>query len=167
MRRSIPLDGPDWRVKGYLGIEGALAAAQRGGEGGPGWLPAEVPGSVVHDLWRAGEVPDPYVERNSLSIEWVPERAWLYRRRVSVPDSTVAAGTRAWLRFDGVDFGGHVFLDGEPIGRHEGMFAPFEFEVGERLRPGADHELAVVVEPAPEPSRRRAARAGCGSTRAA
>src|SRR5688572_7534552 len=30
------------------------------------------------------------------------------------------------------------------------MFAPFEFEVRERLRPGTAHELAVVVEPAPE-----------------
>ena len=150
MRRSIPLDGADWKVKGYLGLDGALAAARRGGEAGPGWLPASVPGSVIHDLWRSGEVPDPYVERNSLAIEWVPERAWLYRRRVSVPDGAVADGGRAWLRFDGVDFGCHVFLDGEPLGRHEGMFTPFEFEVGERLPPGVDHELAVVVEPAPE-----------------
>jgi beta-mannosidase len=150
MRRTIPLDGPDWMVKGYLGLDGALAAARRAGDGGPGWLPATVPGSVVDDLWRAGEVPDPYVERNSLALEWVPERAWLYRRRFLVPEGVDSDGARAWLRFDGVDFGAHVFLDGEPLGRHEGMFTPFEFEVGDRLRPGAEHELAAVVAPAPE-----------------
>ena len=153
MLRTIPLDGPDWMVKGYLGLDGALAAARRRGkdtEGGPGWLPASVPGSVVHDLWRAGEVPDPYVERNSLAIEWVPERAWLYRRRLSLPEGSVADGLRAWLRFDAVDFGAQVFLDGEPLGRHEGMFTPFEFELGDRLWAGSGHELAVVVEPAPE-----------------
>jgi len=150
MRRSIPLDGPDWTVKGYLGLDGALAAARRDFDGGPGWLPATVPGSVISDLWRAGEVPDPYVERNSLALEWVPQRAWLYRRRLSPPETTRADGTRTWLRFDGVDFGAQVFLDGEPIGRHEGMFTPFEVEVGDRLRAGAEHELAVVVEPAPD-----------------
>jgi beta-mannosidase len=153
MLRTIPLDGPDWMVKGYLGLDGALAAARRRGKdtaGGPGWLPASVPGSVVHDLWRAGEVPDPYVERNSLAIEWVPERAWLYRRRLSLPKGSVADGSRAWLRFDAVDFGAQVFVDGEPLGRHEGMFTPFEFELGDILRAGAGHELAVVVEPAPE-----------------
>ena len=150
MGRSIPLDGPDWRVKGYLGLDGALAAARRSGEGGQGWLPASVPGSVIHDVWRAGEVADPYVERNSLGLEWMAERAWLYRRSISVPDRAVPDGARAWLRFEGVDFGCQVFLDGEPLGQHEGMFTPFEFEVSELLQPGADHELAVVVEPAPE-----------------
>jgi beta-mannosidase len=150
MRRSISLDGPDWRVKGYLGLDGAVAAAARGGEDGPGWLPASVPGSVIHDLWRAGEVPDPYVERNSLAIEWVPERTWLYRRSFSVPGDARASESRSMLRFHGVDFAGQVFLDGESLGRHEGMFLPFEFELGERLGAGGSHELAVVIEPAPD-----------------
>jgi beta-mannosidase len=149
MRRTIVLDGPDWRVKGFLGLDGAEVAARRTDDGGPGWLPASVPGCVVADLWRAHEVPDPYVERNSLAIEWVPERAWLYRRSVDVPER-LERGTRAWLCFQGVDFGSQVFLDGEPLGRHEGMFDPFEFEVSGRLRPGARHELAVIVEPAPD-----------------
>ena len=46
MRRTIPLDGPNWMAKGYLGLDGALAAARHGFEGGPGWLPATVPGSA-------------------------------------------------------------------------------------------------------------------------
>jgi beta-mannosidase len=148
MRRTIALDGPDWEVKGYLGLDGAEVAAGRIGDGGPGWLPADVPGCVVADLWRAGEVPNPYVERNSLAIEWVPERAWLYRRSVDVPE-WLERGTRAWLRFEGVDYGSQVFLDGVRLGRHEGMFDPFEFEVTGRLRPGLRQDLAVIVEPAP------------------
>jgi beta-mannosidase len=149
MRRSIPLDGPDWSVKGYLGLDGAVAAARRRDAGNIGWLPAAVPGSVVADLWRAGEVPDPYVERNSLALEWVAERSWLYRRSFDVPEDGLPPGSRAWLRFEGVDFAGGVLLDGEFVGRHEGMFVPFELDVGERLRAGDRHELAVIVEPAP------------------
>jgi beta-mannosidase len=159
MRRTIALDGPDWKMKGYLGPDGAEVAAGRIGDGGPGWLPASVPGSVVADLWRAGEVPDPYVERNSLAIEWVPQRAWLYRRPVHVPDR-LEPGTRARLRFEGVDYGSQVFLDGDRVGRHEGMFDPFEVDVTARLRPGERQELAVLVEPAPvtEPQTGRTSR---------
>ena len=150
MRRSIALDGPDWKVKGYLGLEGALAAGRQLAERGQGWFPASVPGSVVHDLWRAGEIPDPYADRNSLAIEWVSQRAWLYRHAFSVPDGALPDGARAWLRFEGLDFAAQLFLDGELLGRHEGMFTPFEIEVGERLQPGTAHDLAVVLEPSPE-----------------
>ena len=152
--RRVALDGPDWQVKGYLGREGAADAARSFGPAAPpgrpehAWLPASVPGSVVADLWRAGEVPDPYVERNSLAIEWVPERAWLYRRRVSAP--APADGERAVLRFAGVDHEAVVYLDGSVVGSHAGMFVPFEIDVTEPLRDGGDHTLAVLIEPAPE-----------------
>jgi beta-mannosidase len=160
MRRSIALDGTDWRVKGYLGLDGAVAAARRGEADGPGWLPATVPGSVVADLWRAGEVADPYVERNSLALEWVPQRAWLYRRTLTMPADDLPPGSRAWLRFEGVDFAAGIFVDGDFIDRHEGMFLPFELDVGDRLRVRGEHELAVIVEPAPvtEPQTGRTSR---------
>jgi beta-mannosidase len=45
-----------------------------------GWKPAAVPGSVQHDLWVLGEIPNPYFERNSLLSEWVCQRSWLYRK---------------------------------------------------------------------------------------
>ena len=85
------LDGDGWQLRGCLGEEWRWHLAKP--RDAPGWLPARVPGSVVDDLWRAGEVPDPYHERNSLLLEWVPERAWVYRRRV----------TGGRLRFEGVD----------------------------------------------------------------
>ena len=148
--RSLSLDGVDWEVKGYLGLDGAEVAARKAWDETTGWLPATVPGSVTHDLWRAGEIPDPYVERNSLAIEWVPERAWLYRRRFTADDALADPLVRAWLRFAGVDHGAQVHLDGEPLRRHEGMFVPFEIDLTRRLRPGANHALAVIVEPAPD-----------------
>jgi cell pole-organizing protein PopZ len=56
----------------------AIAAA-------PGWLSATVPGAVIDDLFRAGELPDPRRARNSRSAEWVAERSWVYRRAVDLP----------------------------------------------------------------------------------
>ncbi len=113
----------------------------------PGWLPACVPGAVIGDLHRAGELPDPYVGRNSRFAEWVSARSWVYRRSVSVP--SLADGERAVLCLDGVDPGGTVWVDGARVGRVDGLYRRARFDVTEQVAPGGDHRLAVVVDPAP------------------
>jgi beta-mannosidase len=128
------LDGDDWQLRGCLGEEWKWHVNKPWDA--TGWLPARVPGSVIDDLWRAGEVTNPYRMRNSRLAEWVPERTWIYRRRVT---------GEGFVRFDGVDHEATVFLDGEEVGRHEGAFTPFEVDV-----PAGEHQLAVVVHAAPE-----------------
>jgi len=125
----------------------AIHAIHTAAEAAADWLPARVPGSVLDDLIRAGEVEDPYVERNSRAVEWVSERAWTYRRSIDVPP--LGDGERAWLQFNGIDSAGHVFLDGLEIARHAGTFAPLEVALNAGALHGGRHELAVVVEPAP------------------
>jgi beta-mannosidase len=157
-RRTRSLDGDGWWLRGFPGTEAALAAAiRRPGEDvaihavhapdpASGWLPARVPGSVLDDLMRAGEVPDLYHERNSLLAEWVPERAWTYRTTLAV--GRLRSDERAWLRFNGMDFGGHVVVDGVLVASHGSMYAPLEVDVTS-LADGREHVLAVVLEPAP------------------
>jgi beta-mannosidase len=128
--------------------EGTIHAVHQAADLAAGWLPARVPGSLIDDVHRAGLIPDPGVEQNSLAAEWIPERAWTYRRTFVV--DPLARGERAWLRFDGIDHAGFVVLDGTVVARHEGMFVPLEVEVSRALASGGRHELAVVVEPAPE-----------------
>ncbi len=65
------------------------------------------------------------------------DRLW-YRRVFSVPRAP--EGQRWWLRFGAVDWRAEVFLDGRPLGVHEGGFDPFGFDVGVL---GGDHELVV------------------------
>jgi beta-mannosidase len=135
----VALDGggpqsQEWQLRGCLGDEWQWHLTKPWDA--PHWLPARVPGSVMADLRRAGELPDLYVERGSRAAEWVPERSWIYRTRLS--------GVGGRLRFEGVDHACTVFVDGREVARHEGMFTPFELEV-----PAGDHLLAVVVHPAP------------------
>src|SRR5688500_5155191 len=103
---------------------------------------------MLDDAWRAGEVPNPYVDRNSLLAEWIPSRTWALRRRLALPRDA-DPGASAVLRFAGLDPGGPVFLDGEEVGRHTGMFVPFEVDLTGRLQPGREHLLVVVIDPAP------------------
>ena len=128
------LDGEEWQLKGWLGEEWRFHVNKPWDA--PGWLPARVPGSVVDDLWRAGEVPDPYRMRQSRDAEWAAERTWIYRRRVH------GGGT---IRFDGIDHEATVFVDGDEVAGHVGAFTRFEIEIEE-----GEHLLAVAVHAAPE-----------------
>lgn len=143
------LDDADgaWQLRGFVGDEWQWHIGPHKPFTTPGWFPARVPGSVLDDLHRAGEVPDPYVGRNSLLSEWVPNRSWAYRRTFTLP--ALAPGERAVLSFDGVDHAATVLVDEAVVARHEGMFRPFEADVTELVRDGGEHLLAVVVHPAP------------------
>ncbi|GHH75943.1 beta-mannosidase [Streptomyces sulfonofaciens] len=142
----LPLDG-GWQVRGCLGDTWRWLCGPGRPAGEPGWLPARVPGTVLDDLHRAGQVPDPCRGTNSLAAEWVPQRTWLYRRQLTTP--APAPGQRAVLRFEGVDHEATVLVDGAEVARHTGMFVPFEVDVTDVLADGGSHLLAVAVHPAP------------------
>jgi beta-mannosidase len=126
------LDAGDWQLKGWLGDEWRWYVNKPWDM--PGWLPARVPGSVIDDLVRAGELPSPYFERQSRASEWVANRTWVYRTRVS-------GGT---VEFSGVDHEATVFVDGVEVAHHVGAFTPFRVAV-----PEGEHLLAVAVHAAP------------------
>jgi len=50
-----------------------------------------------------------------------------------------------FVAFKGVDYIAHVFVNGSLIGRHEGMFAPFDFDATAAVRPG-ENVLFVRVD---------------------
>jgi beta-mannosidase len=145
---AIDLGGAGWRLKGFLPsdwlrpdlAERALAHEQ-------GWVPAQVPGSVQHDLWRAGELADPYIGRNSLAAEWAAERTWVYARSFAADPAW--RGRRARLRFEGVDYAARFALNGVELGAHESMFTPACFEVAHLLRYDGPNELVAIIAPAP------------------
>lgn len=168
MTRSIDLDGDGWSIREALGqtwqwylnapppaMGNNVADAAAVVAATPGWIPARVPGSVIGDLMRAGELEDPRVGRNSRAAEWVAERSWVYRRAVTLPPP--AAGERVVLELDGVDPEASVFWDGIEIGRTAGLYRAARFELtavaadapSSALR-GGGHLLAIVVHPAPD-----------------
>jgi hypothetical protein len=76
-----------------------------------------------------------------------PVGSWAgyYRTAFRVPSELLAPG-RVWLRFDAVDYTATVFVNGVFVGRHEGMFAPFEFDITDLLRTDRESILLVRVE---------------------
>lgn len=145
----ISLNGNDWKMKEFIGMDWVWRdSVMPDTKDVRWWEPARVPGSVLHDLITQDRVPDPYYELNSKLVEWVPERTWVYKKEFAV--SGKLRGKTIFLCFEGIDYEAQIFLNGVFLGRHEGMFIPWEKDVTEHLKYGEQNLVAAVIEPAPK-----------------
>jgi hypothetical protein len=74
--------------------------------------------------------------------------AW-YSRRVRVPESW--KGMRVFLVVGASDWKTSGWLDGQPLGEHQGGYTPFELELTRAARPGTDQRLVLRVDDTPHP----------------
>jgi hypothetical protein len=122
---------------------------------GDGWQIAVDPGNVGRqEAWFSAPRP----EAKPTRVPWIIQDvfpdyhgvAWYWREFVASPDAHQDG--RYILRFAAVDYLAEVWVNGTPVGGHEGAEDPFEFDVTAALRPGADNLLAVrVLSPTHEP----------------
>ncbi|MBU0498471.1 MAG: beta galactosidase jelly roll domain-containing protein [Gammaproteobacteria bacterium] len=70
--------------------------------------------------------------------------AW-YQRSFELSDEL--EDERAWLRFAGVDYHASVWLNGHLLGKHEGYFQPFSFEITKRVKSGPNILTVRVDSP--------------------
>ena len=96
--------------------------------------------------WRSSVVPMPW-QAQFEDLRQISGTAW-YRRHFEVDSGllgTTAAGA-AVLHFGAVDYQATVWLNGKRVGEHEGGYLPFEFDVSDLLREGANELLVKVVD---------------------
>ena len=98
------------------------------------WNPACVPGDVYTDLWKVGGIEDPYFGRNSVKAQWVQHYEWWYTLQFNATESVKDKHVR--ICFDGVDYSCDVWLNGHYLGKHEGAFDRFSYDVTNFLRVG-------------------------------
>jgi hypothetical protein len=121
--QTITLDGPDWRI-------------------------ATDPDNKGHDeKWfdaacaEAKPTPVPWVIQNIFpgyhGVAW-------YWRTFKAPVNPHLNG-RCLLRFGAVDYKADVWLNGVPVGGHEGGETPFTLDVTQEIRSGGTNRLAVRV----------------------
>lgn len=148
---EISLSNLDWEVKGYWPYVPLKEKSMETGQtlhGVPPWIPAQVPGGVHQDLFRAGLIEDPYYGLNSLKCEWVENRWWMYRAAFPKKmEGRDLAKERVSLLFKGMDYEAVVFLNDERLGCHRGMYEPLELDITGKI--GEENQLLVLFQGVP------------------
>ncbi len=66
-----------------------------------------------------------------------------YQRDITVPAKR--KGKRTLLHFGAVDWRSDIYVNGKNVGRHEGGYDPFTFDITDALKKGSKQQLAVRV----------------------
>lgn len=79
------------------------------------WMPAEVPGDVMTDLIRNGQLDDPYHGTNERKSQWVESADWVYRHVFKNPSKARESSEFIKLVFNGLDTYSTIILNGDTI----------------------------------------------------
>jgi beta-glucuronidase len=120
------LDGPWWFRLDPTGVGTRRGYAHRSAL--DGWTPIQVPYA-----WNATD-ESPASMRGS--IGW-------YRKDFRLPKA--AKGTQWIVRFESVNYRSWVYLNGRLIGKHEGGYIPFEFDLAKYAKKGVN-QLVVKAD---------------------
>ncbi|KAK9802298.1 putative Beta-mannosidase [Seiridium cardinale] len=112
------------------------------------YLPvAQFPTNVHLDLLSHRLIPDPFIGKNELDVQWIGEQVWVYRTVFKTP-SGAGSSAKAVLAFDGLDTFATVVLNGETILQTENMFLPERVDVSSILRKDGENELVITFDSA-------------------
>ncbi|KAL9003690.1 MAG: hypothetical protein Q9188_003450 [Gyalolechia gomerana] len=109
------------------------------------WMPvSQFPTNVHLDLIHNQIIPDPYIAKNEVDVQWVGEQSWVYK--TSFRPFALSPRQKAVIAFDGLDTHATVFLNGRKILQTEDMFIPERVDVTEDVQMLTENELEIVFE---------------------
>lgn len=114
------------------------------------YLPvSQFPTHVHLDLLHHKLVPDPYIGKNELQVQWIGESVWAYKTTFTTPDGVVSTSSKKFiLAFDGLDTFATVVLNGKTVLTSENMFIPERVDVTDVLVKEGDNELVITFDSA-------------------
>lgn len=121
-----------------------LVEAMLSGSAKVAWIAATVPGNVVLDLYRAGQIEDPYFGYHPEAIRDLENHEWWYRTEFQGQQAD-QIGDRLELVCEGMDTFAEIYLDGELLGKTDNMLIAHRFDVTEKIQPGNCHILHVRI----------------------
>lgn len=132
-----------------LDLNGVWQLAQGGDENqrlNQNWsdaITSIVPGSIHTALWKNKIIPDPYIGKNDSIAEKQSYKTWWLKKEFSLSDIP----ENARLEFGGIANKCTIWLNGEKLGSHEGMFGGPDFDLRKRLK--KHNTLIVKLFPIP------------------
>ncbi|KAK1245694.1 hypothetical protein MKX07_004763 [Trichoderma sp. CBMAI-0711] len=109
---------------------------------------SQFPTNVHLDLLHHKLIPDPFIGKNELGVQWVGEvRAWQYRTSFKAPK--IGSQEKAVLAFDGLDTFAEVLLNDKKILETDNMFIPERVDVTSLLNEtDKDNQLVITFDSA-------------------
>ena len=106
-------------------------------------VPAKVPGSVQQTLLDNGIIKDWLFFKNSIEIEWIENRHWIYR--VLLPDEWIEPGSEIVLHCEGLDYSGWIYLNRQEVGSFKGSHLDYAFDLSGKLKESGN-ELEIIFD---------------------
>ncbi|KAI9730147.1 MAG: Beta-mannosidase B [Claussenomyces sp. TS43310] len=109
---------------------------------------AQFPSNIHLDLLANDRIPDPFIGKNEVDVQWVGETAWIYKTTFDAPDlAALTRGAKAVLAFDGLDTYATVRFNGSEVLKTESMFVPERVDVTDHVKAG-ENVLDITFESA-------------------
>lgn len=150
---QLSLDGT-WKLKGYPLGEGLsrkstgillVGAPPDRSDQTTNAIDAQLPGSVRKALLANRDIPDPYIETNSLKSLWVEEREWWFNKTFRLPRNWT--GTHSELELFLVGHQADVWINAKYLGSAIGMFPRHRIDITSALTPGKTHHITLRLRP--------------------
>ncbi len=102
-----------------------------------------LPNSVYHLLKDCGILPDPYLGMNSNKYHWVDEKVWYFKKEFLLDKNNYSG--KVFLCFDGVSYYCRLWVNGNMLGDHEGLFGGPCVEISEYLNFSGKNDIVIEV----------------------
>lgn len=107
-------------------------------------FPAQVPGDITADLYRAGRIQDPMWGLNHKELGWIWDSDFVYETTFDVEEE-VWEQDEILLGFDGIDVFAEITLNGKLLGTTENMFLQYTYPVKDLVQKTDNHLVVRML----------------------
>ncbi|KAL7274029.1 hypothetical protein RUND412_003089 [Rhizina undulata] len=104
---------------------------------------SQFPTNIHLDLLYHGLVPDPFLGKNELDVQWVGETDWVYR--TTFPTPKIPSGGKCELYFEGLDTFARILVNSAVVAETDNMFLSHRIDVTKNLKEEAQENELVII----------------------
>jgi beta-mannosidase len=108
--------------------------------------PMAIPGDILSALIALGEAPDPYYDRNELSLQWIGREDWLLERDIELSPEFLSR-ERIFLEIQVLDTIAEIRVNGALLGSSTNMFKSFSANTKPLLHTGRNRLSVLIRSP--------------------
>jgi len=144
MRKNYDLSTLKWSLSGcqpYFWVSGRSMEVNTDLPAVVRKLQVKIPCSVQYALREENKISDWNEGLNPYSMEWVENRHWVYD--VTIPDEWIKEDGKKILKCEGLDYQGHIYINGNDIATFKGAYTPHSFDLTDHLR-DTNNQLSII-----------------------